>query len=175
MALVKICPSCGCQNALSNSLCDDCMADISGINPTDPEVHVTEEVLDGTVSHLPSEPGEIVPHEQEKNVVEDASATVIERKRTLRFEASDGSGGFSVNSGGTVGREGEGKSYLSAHRTVSRRHARLTYDGTWKIEDTGSANGTWVNEHKLEPGELCPLKTGDRVALSHSCIFNIKE
>ncbi len=100
---------------------------------------------------------------------------LIEIKRTLRFEASDGSGGFSVNSGGTVGREGEGKSYLSAHMTVSRRHARLTYDGEWKIEDAGSANGTWVNERRLEAGEQCPLKTGDRVALSHSCVFNIRE
>ena len=160
MSLVKICPSCGFQNDLSSSLCDGCMADISGVSPVDPDAQVAEEP---------------VPHDQEGNVVEDASATVIERKRSLHFEASDGSGGFSVNSGGTIGREGEGKSYLSSHMTVSRHHARLLYDGEWKIEDIGSANGTWVNERKLEAGELCPVKTGDRVALSHSCVFNIKE
>ena len=160
MALVKICPSCGCKNDLSNSMCDDCMADISGISPTDPEAPVMEEVAS--------------PEENEP-FVEDSSATVIERKRRLHFEASDGSGGFSAGGGVVIGREGEGKNYLSSHMTVSRRHARLTYDGAWKIEDIGSANGTWVNEHKLEPGELCPVKAGDRVALSHSCVFNIKE
>ena len=160
MALVKICPSCGCKNDLSNSMCDDCMADISGISPIDPEAQVVEKVA---------------PRETEKKVIEDASATVIEMKRILRFEASDGSGSFSAGSGVIIGREGEGNSYLSSHMTVSRRHARLTYDGAWKIEDTGSANGTWVNEHKLEPGELCPVKAGDRIALSHSCVFNIKE
>lgn len=160
MELVKICPSCGCKNDLSNSMCDDCMADISGINPTDPEAQVIEEVA---------------PTKENKPLVDDSSVTIIERKRSLLFEATDGAGCFSAGSGVIIGREGEGKSYLSSHMTVSRRHARLTYDGTWKIEDIGSANGTWVNEHKLEPGELCPIKAGDRLALSHSCVFNIKE
>lgn len=160
MSLVKVCPSCGCQNDLSNSLCDKCMADISGVSPIDPEAPVMEKTA---------------PPENNKPLVEDSSATVIERKRSLRFEATDGSGGFDTGSGVTIGREGEGKSYLSSHMTVSRRHARLAYDGEWKIEDIGSANGTWVNERKLEAGELCPVKTGDRVALSHSCVFNIKE
>ena len=165
MALVKICPSCGCKNDLSSFMCDDCTADISGVNPIDPEAQVTER----TVSVDEGRTDEI------KASVDDASATVIERKRTLRFEASDGSGGFSAGSGMTIGREGEGESYLSSHMTVSRRHARLTYDGEWKIEDTGSANGTYVNERRLEPGERCPIKTGDRIALSHSCVFMAKE
>lgn len=39
--------------------------------------------------------------------------------------------------------------------TVSRQHCELKYQsGRWMIEDIGSANGTFVNGVKVEPGEL---------------------
>lgn len=156
MSLVKICPSCGCINNSGNSMCDDCLADISGVIPVDENTMNQE-----------------APQVAES--VEDASATVIERKKILRFVASDGSGSFSVNGNAVIGREAEGREYLASHMTVSRRHARLTYNGAWSIEDLHSANGTFVNERRLENGEKAQIKSGDRVSLSRSCTFNIME
>ena len=33
---------------------------------------------------------------------------------------------------------------------VSRRHARLVFDGSWVIEDVGSTNGTWCGGERLD-------------------------
>ena len=159
MSLVKICPSCGYENKSGEIVCDRCMADISGIIPVDKSAEVTK------VRETVREP--------QANV--DSSSTVIERRRDIKFVATDGSGSFSVCSGMIIGREAGGREYLSSHMTVSRKHARVSYNGTWSIEDINSSNGTYVNERRLENGERAEIKTGDRVSLSRSCTFNIKE
>jgi hypothetical protein len=50
-------------------------------------------------------------------------------------------------------------------RTLSRRHARLILaDGRWALrEEPGVGNGTWLNDERLQPGQLAPVKTGDRL------------
>lgn len=159
MPLVKICPSCKRENNIGITMCDFCMTDISGVSPTDNEAK--NQVIK-------KEPQNVL-------TTNDASSTVIEREKSLWFVASDGSGSFSIRSNSIIGREAEGKEYLLSHRTVSRRHAKVTYNGTWNIEDLNSANGTYVNERKLEKGEKVEIKKGDSVALSHSCVFNIIE
>ena len=161
MPLVKICPSCGRENDPKEMMCD-CLADISDISPIDTDAQVPE------VQETHEEP-------QISQAVEDASATVIERRKIIKFTATDGSGSFSVSDNAVIGREAEGREYLSSHMTVSRRHARLSYNGSWNIEDLNSANGTFVNEHRLENGEKAQIQSGDRVSLSRSCTFNIME
>ncbi|NJK28961.1 MAG: FHA domain-containing protein [Acaryochloris sp. RU_4_1] len=49
---------------------------------------------------------------------------------------------------------------------VSRVHAdiRIDPDGYY-LEDTGSANGTYVNSQPLRPGDRYRLRAGDRIAL----------
>lgn len=45
--------------------------------------------------------------------------------------------------------------------TVSRIHARITFDGVvYYVEDLNSTNGTWADQIQLNPYELCPLKDG---------------
>lgn len=45
--------------------------------------------------------------------------------------------------------------------TVSRIHARITFDGAvYYVEDLNSTNGTWADQVQLDPYELCPLKNG---------------
>ncbi len=156
MSLVKICPSCGYENKSGEIVCDRCMADISGVIPIDKSAKVEKVII-----------------EPQANV--DSSSTVIERRRDIKFVATDGSGSFSVGSGMIIGREAGGHEYLSSHMTVSRKHARVSYNGTWTIEDINSSNGTYVNERRLECGERVEIKTGDQVSLSRSCTFNIKE
>ena len=159
MALVKICPSCGYENNSGEIVCDKCMADISGVIPVDRSSEVTK--VRKTV--------------RESQVNVDSSSTVIERRRDIKFVATDGSGSFSVCSGMVIGREADGREYLASHMTVSRRHARVSYNGIWSIEDINSSNGTYVNERRLESGEKAEIKSGDRVSLSRSCTFNITE
>ena len=162
MAQVKVCPSCGRKNPLTVTMCELCMVDISAVNPTDPDAPAPK----------PTE-----TPESTAEPVNDPSATVVEQKRKLLcFETPDGKVSFSVGSGAVLGREAEGKGCFAACPTVSRRHARLMYsDDAWTIEDLGSTNGTWINERPLGRGEKRPVKEGDTVALSRSCILKVKE
>ncbi|MBL1209974.1 FHA domain-containing protein [Geminocystis sp. GBBB08] len=61
---------------------------------------------------------------------------------------------------------------------VSRIHADIIQDGdNFYIEDTGSANGTYINHTPLATGNRHRLKSGDRIALGKedkvSFIFNL--
>jgi hypothetical protein len=55
---------------------------------------------------------------------------------------------------------------------VSRRHAmiRVLHD-KYTIEDLGSANGTWLNENRLEPGRPYALTGGDQIRLGQLILF----
>jgi len=64
-------------------------------------------------------------------------------------------------------------------QVVSRIHASIIYeDGNFYIEDTGSANGTYINHTPLPTGNRHRLKSGDRIALGKedkvSFIFDFK-
>lgn len=161
MNLVKICPSCGACNDINNTMCEECLADISAVNPKDTEAEMTSEALksDSTKDERPPE---------------DSSATVIERRRTLHFTAADGTGSFEVYDGSIIGREAEGSEYLKGCMTVSRRHARVSFDGSWMIEDLNSSNGVYINEVRIHQGQPQKIKDNDAVALSRSCKFTVK-
>ena len=157
MSKVKICPVCGKKNPVDNFECE-CGGDLLAIAP--------EEDVADQPAPAPAPGG---------NSDADPSVTAVDRRRALRLEASDGAGGFSVEDGAVVGREAVGKEFLSSHQTVSRRHARITHDGSrWQIEDLDSTNGTWVNERQIEPRTPCSIKPGDTVALSRGCVFKVK-
>lgn len=62
-------------------------------------------------------------------------------------------------------------------QVVSRIHADIIIEGnTFFLEDTGSANGTYINHTPLPTGNRHRLKSGDRIALGKedkvSFIFN---
>ena len=51
---------------------------------------------------------------------------------------------------------------------VSRNHLAIRYDaesGTIKVSDLRSANGTYINDERLHPGEVRVLRHGDRLKL----------
>lgn len=51
--------------------------------------------------------------------------------------------------------------------TISSQHARLVEEaGTWWLEDLGSANGTFVEDRQLAPGQREPLRPGQRFRLA---------
>ncbi|MGB3309963.1 MAG: FHA domain-containing protein [Nodosilinea sp.] len=62
-------------------------------------------------------------------------------------------------------------------RNVSRRHAAIAYSyasDRWSVQDLGSSEGTFLNGRKLAPGDLHPLKIGDRLYLA-SNLINVVE
>ncbi len=49
--------------------------------------------------------------------------------------------------------------------TLSRRHARIAREGSLYFlrEETGVANGTFVNDERLQAGQKVPIKPGDKL------------
>ena len=65
----------------------------------------------------------------------------------------------------TAGRD-ESSGIVLGDLTVSRSHADFRHDaGKWSITDTGSTNGTFVNDEQLEAGSVIMLKSGDSIRL----------
>jgi ABC-type multidrug transport system ATPase subunit/pSer/pThr/pTyr-binding forkhead associated (FHA) protein len=65
----------------------------------------------------------------------------------------------------TIGRASENQIALSDPQ-VSRQHARLEWAaGIWRLVDLGSANGTRLNDIRIEPNAPQPLKDGDVIGI----------
>lgn len=81
---------------------------------------------------------------------------------------------FRVASGTTsIGRSNASDIVLKSDDYVSGQHARLTrHGGLLYVEDAGSTNGTYVNNHKAIGAT--PLRSGDRVRVG-STTFRYSE
>jgi len=59
--------------------------------------------------------------------------------------------------------------FAKATKAVSRRHASFVRTACgYAVEDLNSRAGTFVNGKRVMPGELCPIKTGDRVLFGNA-------
>ena len=66
-------------------------------------------------------------------------------------------------------------SIVLSHPAVSRRHARITLSGTaWVLEDLQSANGTYVNNTRVDKVKL---KAGDvvRFGADPACTYVLRD
>lgn len=74
----------------------------------------------------------------------------------------------------TIGRT-NGNDLIISGKTVSRRHARLWFDnGRWYIADMQSANGTFVNNMRLQSNQPVALNDGDVLNFGDEIVlFNI--
>jgi eukaryotic-like serine/threonine-protein kinase len=74
----------------------------------------------------------------------------------------------------TIGRT-NGNDLIINGKTVSRRHARLWCDnGRWYLADMQSANGTFVNNVRLQPNQAVMLNDGDVINFGDEIVlFNI--
>ena len=76
--------------------------------------------------------------------------------------------------GVVLGRSPTNSEFIIDHQEVSREHIRLTQvDGTLCVEDLRTLNGTKVNGHSLEPGELAELNNNDRLEVG-PVIFTVR-
>ena len=63
----------------------------------------------------------------------------------------------------TIGR-GADNDIVINHPQVSSRHALLhNVGGRLFIEDRGSANGTYVQGHRIAPGQKIPVQSGEKI------------
>lgn len=70
-----------------------------------------------------------------------------------------------TRSGGVIGRSSACEVRL-VDATVSRRHAEIRYLGDrWMLVDLGGANGTWLNDVRLDAETATPLAPGDRIGV----------
>ena len=54
---------------------------------------------------------------------------------------------------------------------VSRMHAEMNFvNGKYFVKDTGSSNGTWVNDTKLQPYQPHVVNTGDQIRIGQLAI-----
>jgi pSer/pThr/pTyr-binding forkhead associated (FHA) protein len=119
-----------------------------------------------------------VPAQEPPDVEMCPDGTIISRPEVLTLSLQTGGktvgGTVAVQSGQVLGRHGDAGGVFEKFRTVSRRHARVTFvNGVWNIEDLESTNGTWVNGRRLNTEERCPLDEGDTVALSLACEMKV--
>ena len=85
----------------------------------------------------------------------------VDNTGPLRLVSSDGKKDIVLEVGAvTIGRE-EGDIVLGSDTAASRLHAQVTLDDDGKVfvEDLGSTNGTWVNQHRV--GRKVELHRGD--------------
>jgi hypothetical protein len=73
----------------------------------------------------------------------------------------------------TVGRISQSDIAIPDH-TVSARHALITLGNRQVLSDLGSANGTFVNGHRLEQNESHSLQSGDCVRFGHRAFYYLK-
>jgi hypothetical protein len=69
-----------------------------------------------------------------------------------------------------IGRQVESQGLAILEASVSRQHAQLSFDGArWTLRDLGSANGTYVDDHLVEPSVV--LRDGDRIRFGQIAFY----
>ena len=84
-----------------------------------------------------------------------------------------------VLDGDILGRFGEVNISLTQDEFISSQHCRFSIKLAAEhsmlcVEDLGSRNGTFVNKHRLEPGQIFPLSHGSRVQVGNTVLKVVK-
>lgn len=132
------------------------MTDEAGSEGDDPKAEVEVET-DPTVTYLPL-------HDRAEHPLSRDEAGNIERLSGYALVVARGPQAgmtYLIRSGNTtVGRHPESDVFLN-DVTVSRHHCRFVVTGEkLRVEDSGSTNGTYVNEQRVDSAEL---HAGDEV------------
>jgi pSer/pThr/pTyr-binding forkhead associated (FHA) protein len=76
-----------------------------------------------------------------------------------------------ANSPVQIGRNEDCGVRIERDTLISRRHATLqNSDGQWSITDAGSANGTFVNNMRLEPSSTLKIRSGDHIRVGDTVL-----
>ncbi|MCS6839379.1 MAG: FHA domain-containing protein [Roseiflexus sp.] len=155
-----VCPNCSARQLDGTIFCAECGADM--INAGPPES--TRELNVGAIeSHdpLPASGPLSANDSQSMHMV---TLVVVRSRRRIEVDLSDEV---------LIGRADPARGIMpdvdlgpfgGYDAGVSRRHAILSYrDGTYRVEDLSSANGTFVNGRRIAPMCATPLQHGDEI------------
>ncbi|MDR1314276.1 MAG: FHA domain-containing protein [Deltaproteobacteria bacterium] len=171
-ARFKKCPTCGLVQNAGNLDCLQCMTSLEsapalgreapGLPPGAPEASSGAPGADG-----PASPADGAASPQGRAAVQAVLPGQATRDdaNVIVFKADRGI--IRARSGDELGRDCVGGEFLRDCLTVSRRHARVTFDGAkWLIEDLGSSNGIFKGGVRVASAVL---EAGDTVTLSTAC------
>ena len=141
-----------------------------------PIVTPVPEVLGAQVAKVPevsAAPAQIAvpqgggrqPHNIQDSTIGAAPIPVVEKEPVtcLLIDRQSGRTYVGTEPESIIGRERTAGGIILHDPNVSRRHAKLTYDGrVWRIHDLGSTNGTLVNDVDID---TCVLRDGDLITL----------
>lgn len=180
----KICPVCHAKNSPAVLECSECGNDLMGVRIVD-EASLEEQ------KHSRNEP-DTVPQENDLvRICDCGTENELSARKcsacgedisdvipTPRSKANKQPHFFfmsydeavklelSCPSEHIIGRENELSDYLSSKTFVSRRHAKLTVtsEGVF-IENLSKANGTYINNEKIDDGTAYKLCVSDEIGL----------
>lgn len=141
------CPRCGQANVEDANFCTSCGRSLADVAEEPTESRSFEE-LEGDPEH--------------------SVAGFLVRRGPMagsRFELEPGAT--------SIGRHPEADIFLD-DITVSRQHAEVTHDADgWRVRDTGSLNGTYVNRNRIDTEAL---HSGDEVQVGKfKLVFFVEE
>ena len=141
------CRNCGHRNPEGSNFCSSCGAALA--EPGGSETTITFQAADLETDL--DEEIHIAPEELEGG----RGVMIVKRGPNA------GSKFFLDSDTTTVGRHPDSDIFLD-DITVSRRHAEIRRDRTFKLLDVGSLNGTYVNRERVEEADL---RSGDEVQI----------
>lgn len=141
---MKICPVCGTQNPPDSVSCSACGYILTNVVPI----------------RLQDRPE---PSPVAQSVVRtDVTMREVRKSAVFRFGEHE----IHVQDGEVIGRHGKGAELFQNILEVSRRHAKITFDGSdVYVTDLNSTNGVYVDGELIRPGVPVKLNIGAKVRL----------
>ncbi len=170
------CPNCHHWNETGARFCEECgfnLTSVDAANGSLPQAVPSSDAL--PIASTPTEQ----PDSPDLSAVPDPSPQMLVAPDIAPAVSAYGAAHFVLNATGSLFKLGATTIIGRADPTaqidfegypngsyVSHRHAQITdKDGTFYIEDLGSANHTYVNGIRLSPGQSEPLREGDTVRI----------
>ena len=141
------CSSCGAENPSSEAYCEDCGASLGASTPQVPAVQ--EDASAPVAPPVAAVPAKLIVHTSGREFPLGKDVVTIGRRSPADGIYPD-----------VDLTDDDPESY------ISRRHAQIIRQNTdFIFEDTGSSNGSFVNNVRANKGEQYPLKNNDQVRL----------
>ncbi|MEI7769314.1 MAG: FHA domain-containing protein [Chloroflexales bacterium] len=158
------CSHCNAQQMNGTIFCSECGASLISGGPRRETTNALSRQTDGIPSVVEDAPQIVVPAPAAARVVSGVSLVVINSGRRINLVAGDEL---------LVGRKDNQRGIYpdvdlgldgGYDAGVSRRHAIISpRNKGYVLEDLGSANGTFVNGHRLPPQSPTPIAHGDEL------------
>lgn len=167
-----ICPQCSTPNLAGTLYCDNCGADLrnataapmgggQSVGGTPPQQYNPAQQPVYTPPQQPMYTPSVAPINvppTPPRLMAGGQALMVPQKNEIIIGRTDLASGWTADvdltpAGGT------------ADQGVSRRHAKLTWQGQWMLEDMDSTNKTYLRGQALVPYQKTPLNNGEVIQL----------